>query len=383
MNILTGWRANLIEAEVGWHILKLAMRNYHSLRVSWDVLKKLYTLKRSVLAGVRTKIVSVNNKYFHYLYAPGYPSAAFDNYIEGEFNRIVPIEKKTNALTFIFFAITKKCPLNCEHCFEWKNLNGSESLTLEQLQQVVAEFQLEGISQFHLSGGEPMVRIKDLVRLISSAGKQSEFYILTSGFNFTASNAKALKVAGVTGVVISLDHYKAALHDAFRGFNNSFDDVMLAVKNAKQNGFVITLTICITRSFVSWENLMAYVTLARELQVGFVQLLEPKPIGHYENKPVTLDAEHFAILEKFYLTMNFNKYYRDYPVIIYHGYHQRRVGCMAGGDRTLYINSEGFVNACPFCQAKNLNIKDAITKTGGVRESINSVSCQLYKKAKA
>ena len=381
MKILKGWKSKYVDLKVGLHILTLAIINYRSPVKACKVLKALYLFKKSVLGGIQTKIVAINGKYHHYLYAPGYPSRAFDNYIEAEFNRILPIQKKTNALTFIFFAITKKCPLKCEHCFEWKNLNRSESFTLNELHQVIEKFQQDGIAQFHLSGGEPMVRVKDLVKVISSAGKQSEFYVLTSGFNFTATNAKALKQAGLTGVVISLDHYDPDMHNAFRGFNNSFEDVMQAVSNAKEQGLVITLTICVTRSFTTWENLIRYAALAKRLQVSFIQLLEPKAIGHYEGKPVNLEESHYTLLEKFYLALNFDPAYHDYPVIIYHGYHQRRSGCLAGGNRTLYIDSEGYVNACPFCQTKNLNIKDALTTKENVQNTVRATGCQQYKNA--
>ena len=381
MQILKGWKSKYIDLKVGLHILNLAIINYRSLTKAYKVLLALYSFKSAVLGSARTKIISLNGKYYHTLYAPGYPSVAFDNYIEAEFNRIFPIKKKTNALTFIFFAITKKCPLQCEHCFEWKNLNRSESFTLNELQQVISKFQKEGIAQFHLSGGEPMVRIKDLLSIVSSAGKQSEFYVLTSGFNFTSANAKALKNAGLTGVVISLDHYLPEKHNAFRGFNNSFEDVMKAVENAKENNLLVTLTVCVTRTFTTWENLMNYAKLARGLQVPFIQLLEPKAIGHYEDKQVILDQSHYDLLEKFYLLLNLDPSYRDYPVIIYHGYHQRRIGCLAGGNRTLYIDSEGFLNACPFCQTKITNIKDALIKEENIADDIRATGCLQYKNA--
>ena len=379
MQILKGWRCKYVDLKVGIHILSLAIINYKSASKTYKVLKALYHFKKSVLGSTRTKIVSLNGKYHHTLYAPGYPSKAFDSYIEAEFNRILPIKKKTNALTFIFFAITKKCPLKCEHCFEWKNLNHSESFTLNELEQVITKFQTEGIAQFHLSGGEPMVRIKDLVKIVSTAGKQSEFYVLTSGFNFTGANAKALKNAGLTGVVISLDHYIPDMHNAFRGFKNSFDDVMKAVENAKENNLLVTLTVCVTRSFTTWENLMNYAELAKRLQVPFIQLLEPKAIGHYEGQQVVLNESHYSLLEKFYLLLNLDPAYQDYPVIIYHGYHQRRIGCLAGGNRALYIDSEGFVNACPFCQTKSSNIKDALIKNENVTEDVRTTGCLQYK----
>ncbi|CAN5148152.1 hypothetical protein BH11BAC5_BH11BAC5_53410 [soil metagenome] len=381
MKILNSREQKWVDIKAGLHILKLAIKNYGSVTKAVKVLKQLYLFKKSVLGGVQTKLIKVNNKYYHSLYAPGYPSKAFDNYIVAEFHRILPVKKKTNILTFIFFAITKKCPLQCEHCFEWNNLNKSESFSVTELQAVVSKFQQDGIAQFHLSGGEPMVRIKDLVQVIATGDKQSEFYVLTSGFNFTAANAASLKQAGLTGVVISLDHFDPEMHNAFRGFNNSYTDVMNAINNAREQNLVIALSICVTRAFTTWDNLVQYAALAKKLKVSFVQLLEPKAVGHYEGKEVLLDETHFSVLDKFYYTLNFDRAYNNYPVIIYHGYHQRRVGCFSGGNRSLYIDSEGFVNACPFCKTKSFNIKDAIKTNVAIAAGLKTTGCQVYKNA--
>jgi len=381
MQILKGWKRKWVDIRAGLHLSRLAIKNYGSLSKSVKVLKALYQLKQSVLGSAETKLVKVNGKYYHYLYAPGYPSKAFDNYIESEFHRILPVKKKTNTLTFIIFAITKKCPLQCEHCLEWNNLNKSESFNLVELKAVISKFQKDGIAQFHLSGGEPMVRVKDLAAVIAGAEKESEFYVLTSGFNFTAANAALLKQAGLTGVIISLDHFDPDKHDAFRGFNNSFSEVMNAIYNAQAQNLVITLSICVTRAFISWDNLIQYATLAKDLKVSFIQLLEPRAVGHYEGKDIFLAEDHFALLDKFYLTLNLDPAYSDYPVIIWHGYHQRRIGCMSGGNRTLYIDSEGWVNACPFCQTKNFNIKDAIKDNVNVAADVRATGCQKYENA--
>ncbi len=360
MQILKGWRRKWIDIRAGVHIIKLAIKNYDTLRHSIKVVKALYHLKKSVLGGIQTKIIKLNGKYYHYLYAPGYPSKAFDKYIEAEFHRILPLKKKTNKLTFIIFAITKKCPLQCEHCLEWNNLNKPESFQLKELKAVISKFQNDGISQFHLSGGEPMARMKDLEQVISYGEKGTEFYVLTSGFNFTSDNAKALKEAGLTGVIISLDHFDPQIHNAFRGFKNSFNDVINAVHNAQEQKLLIALSICVTRSFITWDNLMQYARLAKQLNVAFIQLLEPKAVGHYEGKDIFLNTDNLDTLNDFYLTLNFDSAYADYPIIVYHGYHQRTVGCFSGGNRMLYIDSEGYVNACPFCHTKNFNIRDTI-----------------------
>lgn len=379
MQVLYGWRRKMVDLRVALHIFKLAVKCYGSVRTSVLTIKKLYLLKKALLGGIETKIIEVAGKYFHNLYAPGFPSRAFDDYIEAEFNHIRPINKKTNRLTFIIFAITKKCPLQCEHCFEWDNLGSKEIFSLIELKQVVAKFQDDGITQIHLSGGEPMVRVKDLVELVATAGKQSEFYVLSSGFNFNATNARSLKQAGLTGVIFSLDHFDPMLHDAFRGFNNSFDAVMSGIRHAQEQNLVVTLTLCVTRTFLSWNNLMAYANLARQLGVPFIQLLEPTPTGHYQGKDVMLNEAQLAVLEQFYLALNFDRRYKSYPIIVYHGYHQRRIGCFAGGSRSLYIDSNGFVNACPFCQNKVYNIKDSLHIKEDPASITYAQGCKEYK----
>lgn len=379
MKILKGIEKKWIEQQVKWHLFILAFKTYRSFSLSIKVLRRLDQFKKSTIGRSNTKIIQVDKKYYYHLYSPAYPSKIFDEYIRGEFNRIHPINEKADSLHFIFFAITSKCPLRCEHCFEWDNLNKKESLNLHELKAVIRKFQQDGLAQFHLSGGEPLARIKDLTQLVATSDKSSEFYVLTSGFNFTAANAKTLKQAGLTGVVISLDHFDAEKHNSFRGFTNSFEQVKSAIAHAQEQNLVVALTICVTKEFISWQNLMEYAKFARQQKVVFIQLLEPKAVGHYKDKDVFLNKDELKLLEEFYETLNFGPQYEDYPIIVYHGYHQRRVGCMSGGNRALYIDSEGYVNACPFCHTKNFNIKDAMDVKEGFQDLVKASKCPASK----
>ncbi|PWT70652.1 MAG: hypothetical protein C5B59_19805 [Bacteroidetes bacterium] len=375
IRVLKRFEKNCVHLWVKIHLFILAAKTYRSLTTPAKVLKQLKKIREVTMGRGNLKLIKVNGKYYHHLYAPAFPTKIFNDYILGEFNRIRPIRHKSNLLTLIFFAITRKCPLRCEHCIEWNNLNHKETLDLEELNAVVKKFQHDGISQFHLSGGEPLVRIKDLLAMISSAEKKSEFYVLTSGFNFTAANAKALKDAGLTGVVISLDHFDPVKHNEFRGFGDSFSQAIQAIRHAQQEQLVVGLTICVTKSFLSWHNLMAYAELAKKMKVVFIQMLEPKAVGHYANKDVLLDKAAFAILDHFFETMNSDPRYSDFPIAIYHGYHQRRIGCLAGGNRTMYIDSAGFINACPFCHTKNFNVKDLLVEENNSEALIRSAHC--------
>ena len=141
------------------------------------------------------------------------------------------------------------------------------------------------------------------------------------------------------------------------------------------SGLVTSLSLCPVRSFVSRTNLFRYAELAKELGVSFIEILEPKAVGHYAGEDVVLKSEHERILDEFYIDMNYERTYDSYPIVTYHGYHQRRTGCFASGNRNLYVDTDGDLRACPFCMSKNENVLtadfDAAIEQLQVRDAIH------------
>ena len=317
--------------------------------------KKMMTMRNNWWGGDLKKIYKIDGKYYFNQYAPCWPSANFDNFVKRNIRRQVSIQSETERLGFVFLAITRKCPMRCEHCFEWDNLNQQESFAKDDLFKVVDMYQKEGVLQFHFSGGEPMVRLKDLLPLIEYTSQKSECWVLTSGFNCTAENAMLLKKAGCKGVVVSIDHYIPELHNMFRGYDKAFEAATAAVKAAKQAGMVTSLSICATKQFIDGGHLLHYMDFAKQCGVQFVQVLEPRSVGHYDGKDVLLDEKHIIKLEEIFKLINHSPAYKNYPAMLYHGYHQRRIGCFSGS-RSVYVDSAGDVHACPFCHTKSYNI---------------------------
>lgn len=351
--IVSGKRKEFIEFLIRISILKIVFKNYKNLKKVYSIMKTFKRTRRKVLGDKRiTKVAYVDGKYYWDLYTPGYGSKSFEPFFEGEASRVIPLNKKTNRFTNIFIAFTKKCPLKCEHCFEWDALNTVETLTLEDIKNIVQKFQNKGTGQIQLTGGEPLLRVNDIIEILKSSNPKTDFWILTSGYNLTAENAKKLKEAGLTGIIVSLDNFDPEKHNQFRGFAKSFEWVNTGVKNSISARLVTALSLCVTKSFVSEVNLMAYARLAKNMGVSFVQILEPRAVGHYKGMDVLLKKEHEDILKDFYLKMNYNKKYSQYPIITYHGYHQRQVGCFGSGNRNLYVDTDGDLHACPFCQRK-------------------------------
>jgi len=335
-------------------------------------------LRKNIWGGDLKKLYKIDGKYYFNMYTPGWPSKAYDNIWKSELRRHAPGSLDTEKTFFAFLAITRKCPMRCEHCFEWDNLNHKESFTKDDLLKVIDIYQKQGVQQFHFSGGEPMVRFKDLVEIFEYTKGSSECWVVTSGFNCTVENAVRLKKAGCKGVVVSIDHYIPELHNIFRGHPNAFEHATAAVKAVIDAGMVSAVSVCATKAFIDGGHLLPYLEFARSMGVHFVQLLEPRQIGHYQGQNVLLEEKHINILEQFFKKINHSKEYKKYPILLYHGYHQRRVGCFAGS-RSVYIDSAGDVHSCPFCHTKSFNIIQLI-RAGETKIPRKENVCPQFKK---
>lgn len=359
-SLISGLRKEFVELRFRFTIISVAIKSYNN---PWNwiyVTVTLDKLRRKVIGQHRLqRLAYVDNRYYWGLYTPGWKGIAFKKFIASEMNHVVPVKQKVNRFNSVYVAITKKCSLQCEHCYEWENLNKKELLSPVQLKTIVAKIQERGVSQIHFSGGEPLLKVDLLIDILNSAKKETDFWVLTSGFQFTQENASKLKSAGLNGVMISLDHFDPEKHNVFRGFKDAYYWVEKGVQNAIDNQLVVALSLCTTKDFTTFDNLMTYANLAKKMGVSFIQILEPRDVGHYSGKEVSLSMEEISVLENFYMEMNYNPKYKNYPLISYHGYYQRRQGCYAAGNRSFYVDTDGDINACPFCQKKSGNFLDS------------------------
>ena len=102
----------------GLRILALARREYHSVKKGLKVAKELVAFRNHVFGfPFAPKHIVHEGKYYTHLQMPGFPSPVFDRFALRSLNYYAPIRSKPDRLQSVIFAITKKCPLRCEHCF--------------------------------------------------------------------------------------------------------------------------------------------------------------------------------------------------------------------------------------------------------------------------
>jgi MoaA/NifB/PqqE/SkfB family radical SAM enzyme len=357
LTIISGRKARYIQFRMWMRIATIAGRVTKNPVKIYNAVKRVRKLKKDFLSKKPLqKLIHVDKRYFWDLNQPGWPSKSFDKNFEWVIQRLVEDEKEdVESVRMVFLAITKKCPMNCEHCYEWDEINKKETMDLDTLNKIVAKYQKLGAAYFILGGGEPLVRYKDLVALLKAAEPTSDFWISTSGFNLTEAKAHELKAAGLTGVSLSIDHFDAEKNNKFRGHEQATAHIRMAAENALKAGLAVATAICATKEFITKDNMYAYADFSKNLGAGFIWLIEPRAAGRYEGKDVQLVKDQQDILDEFYITLNHDEKFLTYPRVIFPNYNHRAIGCAGAGTRSIMVDTDGYVNACPFCRKKGVH----------------------------
>lgn len=379
ISIISGFRLALARLGAGFTILRISFNKCH------NPVKAIALLNSLIIERLRLhensgnhKAVRCGSRYYWSINMPGWPSEAFDHFVSNEFKRIH--SPASSSLQTIIFGITNVCPLNCIHCYEAENISDHEKLSAEELKMIMARIIENGIRHIQFSGGEPLNRFDDMIGLMKLAGKNSDYWINTSGFGLSQERALKMKENGMTGAVISLDDWDEKKHNDFRQNKKSFYWVQEAVKNCISSGIIVCISVCPVRDFVSEENFDRIHKLAKNMGASFMRILEPRQEGKFTGKDVLLNAMQIETIHKFMFSRNTGSAYKNYPIIQFPGHYSRKHGCLGAGNRYLYIDPAGYFHSCPFCRKPLGNaIKNSISEGAGWART---EGCHAFKQQK-
>jgi MoaA/NifB/PqqE/SkfB family radical SAM enzyme len=325
-------------------------------------LKSLRTIQSRKLIAIRRYAKLGKYYYGATMRIPRWPSPAFDRMVANGGLNIEPgLIARKRQIDAVILAITRTCTYDCEHCYASADRSGDDVVSMERWIEIIRQLQSLGTSVIVLSGGEPMLRYPDLIRILQSADKRlSDFHLHTSGMGMSPQRAQALKEAGLVAAGVGLDYPDAERHDRFRGHPGAFRDATSALGDLLHAGIFTYTNVCLQKDLVRNGGLWAYLDLARELRVGTVQLLEPKPCGRYESKAADylFTEEERRIVTEFFTEANQSHKYKEYPPVAYTAYYERpeNFGCLMGGLSHLAIDSAGNVDPCVFVPVSFGNI---------------------------
>jgi radical SAM protein with 4Fe4S-binding SPASM domain len=155
--------------------------------------------------------------------------------------------KKENPRPVVVWNCTRRCNLNCIHCYASANSHSSPpELSTQEGKNLIRDLADFGVPVLLFSGGEPLMRedLFDLAGLAKECGLRVA--ISTNGTLVTPEAARKLKEIGFAEVGISLDGI-GPINDRFRGKEGAFQAALTGIRTSLAQGLRVSLRLTITR----------------------------------------------------------------------------------------------------------------------------------------
>lgn len=199
-------------------------------------------------------------------------------------------------INYLRISVTDRCNLRCMYCMPEQGIckrEHGEILTLEEIYEAVKVCSYLGISKVRITGGEPLVRkgLTGLIEKISKLQGIEELAMTTNGI-LLPKYAEELKSAGLNRVNISLDTMNAEKYSYItRG--GDLSDVMSGINAAQKAGLQpIKLNTVLIGGFNDDEiESFVNLTIDRDIDVRFIELMPIGQAGHWAKKHFTPNAE--------------------------------------------------------------------------------------------
>ena len=261
---------------------------------------------------------------------------------------------------------TSACNLHCTGC--WAAEYGHQlNLSLETIDSIIRQGKELGTYFYIYTGGEPLVRKKDLMKLCE-LHPDCEFLAFTNGTLIDEEFCREMLRVKNFIPALSLEGFEEA-NDGRRG-EGVFEQVNQAMALMKAHNLPFGISACYTsKNFedISSESFYDYLIESGALFVWYFHYM---PVG---NSAVTELLPTPQQREEMY---NRIRGYRRTKAIFgmdFQNDGQYVGGCIAGGRRYLHINAKGDVEPCVFIHYSNVNIHDCT-----LLEALKSPIFQAY-----
>ncbi|MDE7220124.1 MAG: radical SAM protein [Oscillospiraceae bacterium] len=246
---------------------------------------------------------------------------------------------------------TSACNLHCTGC--WAAEYGHKlNLTLDTIDSIVRQGKELGTYMYIYTGGEPMVRKKDLITLCERH-PDCEFLSFTNGTLIDEAFCQEMLRVKNFVPAISLEGFEQA-NDGRRG-QGVFEKVQNAMRLLKEHKLPFGISTCYTSANYEDISSEAFFDLMIEAGAMFVWFFHYMPVGN-EAVPALLPSpeQRKAVYERV------RRFRQTKPIFSMDFQNDAEYvgGCIAGGRNYLHINAAGDVEPCVFIHYSNVNIHD-------------------------
>lgn len=246
---------------------------------------------------------------------------------------------------------TSACNLHCTGC--WAAEYGNKlNLTYEEIDDIILQGKELGIYVYIYTGGEPLVRKDDLIRLCEKHN-DCVFLSFTNGTLIDEDFADEMLRVKNFVPAISLEGFGEAT-DSRRG-EGVYDKALRAMKLLHDRKLFYGISCCYTS--VNYESLTSddYWDMMIEHGAYFVWYFHYMPVGNDASLDLLPSPE-----ERTYVYHKIQRLRSSKPLFAMDFQNDAEYvgGCIAGGRYYLHINANGDVDPCVFIHYSDSNIRE-------------------------
>ena len=257
---------------------------------------------------------------------------------------------------------TSACNLHCTGC--WAAEYGNKlNLTFEEIDDIIRQGKELGVYFYIYTGGEPLVRKNDLIRLCE---KHSDcvFLSFTNGTLIDEAFADEMLRVGNFVPAISLEGFEEAT-DGRRG-NGVYEKATAAMRILREKKLFYGISACYTSA--NFESITSEEFFDQLIEMGayFIWYFHYMPVGN-DASPELLPTPE----QRSETCRRIRKYRAEKPLFAMDFQNDAEYvgGCIAGGRRYLHINANGDMDPCVFVHYSDSNIREK-TLLEGLRSPI-------------
>lgn len=246
---------------------------------------------------------------------------------------------------------TSACNLHCTGC--WAAEYGHKlNLTYDEIDDIICQGKELGVYMYIYTGGEPLVRKKDLIKLCE---KHSDcvFLCFTNATLIDEDFANKMLHAGNLVPAISLEGFEEATDD--RRGNGVYQKIIHAMELLRKKKLIYGISCCYTSANYDSITSEEFYDSLIDLGAYFVWYFHYMPVGN-DAAPQLLPTpeQRIGVYEKI------RKYRATKPLFAMDFQNDAEYvgGCIAGGRRYLHINANGDIDPCVFIHYSDSNIRE-------------------------
>ena len=255
----------------------------------------------------------------------------------------------------ILFDPTSACNMHCTGC--WAGTYGNKhNLSFDDMDRIVTQGKELGTYLYMLTGGEPLVRKKDILKL-AEKHNDAQFAIYTNSTLIDEAFCEEVVRLGNIMFQLSIEGTEET-NDGRRG-DGHYQAVLHAMDLLKKHGILFGTSVCYTRDNVEAVTSDEFFRMITEKGARYGFYFHYMPTGNAAVPELMPTPEQRKYMIDRIRYIRTNECPIEFFPMDFQNDGEYVGGCIAGGRNYFHINSAGDAEPCVFIHYSNANIHDS------------------------